>query len=211
MKYIVFKLERKDGSNQPAEFVPVLFPDKMNHKSVADQIELVRVFTDYRENHWMWPTPVSAGFFIEGRAAGRSESMNLESRPEDAALINAYLKTQAMELSLKTFSETNRRRAMRWHKGGLDTWTVERWSNALAGEAGEVCNAVKKLNRIEDNMQQNDGPQSLEEAKAHIRKEIGDVYAYLDLLAQRIGSDLETCATEAFNQISEREGFPERM
>ena len=118
-------------------------------------------------------------------------------------------------MKFETFSRINLQRAQRWHKGGLETWTVERWSNAFAGEAGEVCNAVKKLNRVQDSMQQaaGDTPAPLDEEQAltAVRKEIGDAYTYLDLLAQRIGTSVEDCARDAFNFISAREGFPERM
>ncbi len=117
--------------------------------------------------------------------------------------------------SFQEFGRINRARAQRWHRGGLDEWSVTDWSNALAGETGELCNAVKKFRRVEDKLQAGDGdtpqPRDIEAAKKAIAKEIGDVYAYLDLTAQRFGLDTFTCIREAFNQISEREGMPERI
>jgi NTP pyrophosphatase (non-canonical NTP hydrolase) len=113
------------------------------------------------------------------------------------------------------YSAVSKTRAMRWHRGGLDEWSVTDWSNALAGEVGELCNAIKKYRRIEDRLQQHDGdtpaPKSYEDALKQIKKEIGDSYAYLDLLAQRFGLDLWECARDTFNAISEREGFPDRI
>lgn len=118
-------------------------------------------------------------------------------------------------LTFERFSVVNLQRAHRWHRGGLKAWPVERWSNAAAGEMGEICNAVKKLNRLEDAMQQHAGdtavPLTVEQAKVLIGKEIGDTVTYLDLLAQRLGMTLEGCLRHAFNGISEREGFPERV
>jgi len=117
--------------------------------------------------------------------------------------------------AFREYAAINKRRALRWHRGGLDEWSVTDWSNAFAGEAGELCNAVKKFRRVEDAIQGHDGdtpqPKSRGEAVRAIAKEIGDVYAYLDLLAQRFGLNVDKCARDTFNFISEREGFPERM
>lgn len=106
-------------------------------------------------------------------------------------------------------------RAQRWHKGGLDEWSFTDWACALAGEVGELCNAIKKLRRVEDQIQGHDGdtpqPPDVEHAMKAVFKEIGDSYAYLDLLAQRCGFRLWDCARDVFNQISVREKMPERI
>lgn len=117
--------------------------------------------------------------------------------------------------TFREYSAINKRRAERWHRGSIESWSLADWSNAMAGEAGEVCNAVKKFRRLEDKLVAHDGdtpqPQNFEAARAVIGKEIGDVFAYLDLLAQRVGLDTWTCVRDTFNQISKREGFPERV
>lgn len=117
--------------------------------------------------------------------------------------------------TFQQFSAINKSRAMRWHRGGLDEWSPTDWATAFAGEAGELCNAIKKFRRVEDEIQGHDGdtpqPKSYDDAVKAIAKEIGDVYAYLDLLAQRFGLDTWTCVRETFNKISEREGMPEVM
>lgn len=119
-----------------------------------------------------------------------------------------------MANDFEKFSAVNKQRAMRWHRGGLDEWSVTDWSNAFAGEAGELCNAVKKFRRVEDRIQGGDGdtpqPRDVEAAVRAIQKEIGDVYAYLDLLAQRFSLDMWTCVASTFDQISVRENMPER-
>ena len=113
------------------------------------------------------------------------------------------------------YSAVSLTRAMRWHRGGLTEWSVTDWATALAGEIGELCNAIKKYRRVEDSLQQHDGdtpaPRSFDDALRQIKKEIGDSYAYLDLTAQRFGLKLWDCARDVFNAISEREGFPERI
>src|SRR5262245_58799368 len=105
----------------------------------------------------------------------------------------------------------NQARPRQWHKGSLEAWIVADWSNAMAGEAGEVCNAVKKLRRIETGVQQVVGPQTREEAIAKIATEIGDTYLYLDLLAQHLEINIEDAIRDTFNRVSEREGFPHRL
>jgi len=112
---------------------------------------------------------------------------------------------------LSEISAINRSRALRWHKGGLDEWSASDWACAMAGEAGEVCNAVKKLNRIDKGVQQAKGPKSRAAAIAAVAQEIGDTFLYLDLLAQRLGIDMAQAIADTFNRVSKREGFPERI
>lgn len=100
-------------------------------------------------------------------------------------------------------------RALRWHPDGLESWSLSDWGIALAGEVGELCNVIKKQNRVRDGMQQR--AVRKEELQTMIKMEIGDVYIYLDLLARRAGLNLEDCIRDTFNRISEREGFPERL
>ncbi len=44
----------------------------------------------------------------------------------------------------------NATRCARWHDGGVADWAPTDWANAMAGEAGEACNAIKKLRRVDD-------------------------------------------------------------
>lgn len=119
------------------------------------------------------------------------------------------------EQSSRTFEEVraiNVARCIRWHgPAGVHDWSVVDWSNAMAGEAGEVCNAVKKYRRVENNMVQKEGPQDLDAARDKIAMEIGDTFLYLQLLAEHLGLRIEDCIVNTFNRVSEREGFPERL
>lgn len=116
-------------------------------------------------------------------------------------------------LTFKEFSNTSLKRVCRWHRGGLAEWSVADWAVAFAGEAGEVCDVVKKMNRLRDAVpsQNPTQPKDMEYATHLLAKEIGDAYCYLDLLAQRAGLSMEACVRLAFNSVSEREGFPERV
>lgn len=100
-------------------------------------------------------------------------------------------------------------RALRWHPKGIDSWSLSDWGVALAGEAGELCNVIKKMNRLRDGLQQKAVNES--ELITSLAMEIGDVYLYLDLIAQRAGLKIEDCIKDTFNRVSERESFPERL
>jgi len=106
-------------------------------------------------------------------------------------------------------SVTNLARCLRWHPQGLDSWSLSDWAVALSGEVGELCNVIKKLNRVRDGLPGN--KESPDELRANLGPEIADVYLYLDLLAQRAGLVLEECIRDKFNATSQRVGFPERL
>ena len=86
------------------------------------------------------------------------------------------------------------------------SWTGPHYGNAIAGEVGELCNVIKKLDRglPSDVAQQ-------ESLLASIGDEIADVAIYLDLLAEHFGIDLGECIRRKFNSTSERLGFLTRL
>lgn len=106
----------------------------------------------------------------------------------------------------------NSRRAARWHNPNTtQPWNGADWSNAFAGEAGEVCNVVKKLRRFETAIPSKNQPASFSVALDMLQKEIGDAFLYMDLLCRFYNLSLLSCIILAFNEVSRREGFPERM
>jgi NTP pyrophosphatase (non-canonical NTP hydrolase) len=116
-------------------------------------------------------------------------------------------------LTFKHFSQQNLARSIKFMGGTLAVWSVSDWGCAAGGEMGEVLDGIKKLRRLEEKIHSNNKaqPEHATEAVIHILKEIGDTATYLDLLAQRMGSDLETCLRAAFNSVSERENLSERI
>lgn len=114
-------------------------------------------------------------------------------------------------LTFHHFSQQNLARAERWHAGVQ--WSLSDWGVAAAGEMGEVCDAIKKFNRLRDGFTSNNlrQPKTTEHALAEICKEIGDTGCYLDLLAQQCGTTLGACMAQVFNEVSIREGYPERV
>jgi NTP pyrophosphatase (non-canonical NTP hydrolase) len=150
--------------------------------------------------------------FIHRSSRGRTPAQNARRRTQDQALRFA-LNQGASPLghTILSISVVNLKRALRWHRGGLDNWTVLEWAGAMAGEAGETCNAAKRLRRLEQNIRQRKGPTSLAEARSKLATEIGDTYLYLDLLCSRAGINFRQAIIDTFNRVSEREGFPERL
>lgn len=134
-------------------------------------------------------------------------------------------------LTFDSLRKMSKARSDAWGGMGL-SWSKADWSNAMAGESGEldeavldlvmitlsksakvgqIANAVKKLRRHETNISQSKGPTTPEAALARIKAEIGDVATYLDLLATHCGLRLEDCVRDTYNAVSERENFPHRI
>lgn len=119
-------------------------------------------------------------------------------------------------MDFQTLTKANISRVKRWHgndwldRSGTGHWSGGDWANAMQGEAGEAGNVVKKLRRVETGLGAQKDPGQLT-LLAMLEKEIGDTAIYLDLLCTYYGLSLEDCIKVAFNQVSEREGFPERV
>jgi NTP pyrophosphatase (non-canonical NTP hydrolase) len=114
-----------------------------------------------------------------------------------------------IELTFSQLADVNITRCRRWHDP--NGWNPQMWGLAAAGEMGECCNALKKLWRHDNGIQQNAESPDRAKLLQSVATEIGDTVVYLDLLAQRLGLKLEDCVRDTFNRISVREGFPERL
>jgi NTP pyrophosphatase (non-canonical NTP hydrolase) len=109
----------------------------------------------------------------------------------------------------KTFSQRNRERceSSNGFSHQLSDWSLSDWGVALAGECGEMCNVIKKLNRYRDGIAGN--KKSKEQLMEDLKQEIGDIAVYLDLLAQAIGCDLEVLREEVLQKKSAEIGYKE--
>lgn len=88
------------------------------------------------------------------------------------------------------------------HPGGNPSnWSIDQWTNAIAGEVGEACNIAKKLNRGDFAP----GPQTIEAIQL-LLDEIADVVIYADLTCQRVGAKLEDAVIRKFNKTSTKVG-----
>jgi NTP pyrophosphatase (non-canonical NTP hydrolase) len=112
------------------------------------------------------------------------------------------------DLSFRQFASVTKSRAERWFP--IKQWSGSDWACALAGEVGEVCDVIKKLNRADlGRPGKNDPPRA--ELEAELGRELADVLTYAQLTAHRYGIDLAEALATKFNAVSEREGFPERL
>lgn len=88
----------------------------------------------------------------------------------------------------------------------ISAWSPTDWACAFAGEAGEACNEVKKLRRLDGADQDLDTPNERARLSEKIGKELADTIIYADLLAARLGIDLGGAVRAKFNEVSGRRG-----
>ena len=119
------------------------------------------------------------------------------------------------DLNIKQFQEMNRKRSASWHNG--IEWSLSDWAVAMAGECGEACNVVKKLNRVRDGLPEGRVKRSFmtDEYQAETRKyltdclaeEIADTMMYCFLLADAAGIDVQTALLEKYYEVSRSIGY----
>lgn len=114
-------------------------------------------------------------------------------------------------LTFELFSAENRRRceSPQGFHHDLGAWSSSDWMTAMVGEVGEAANIIKKLNRVRDGVPGN--KQTADELRAELRKELGDVFVYLDLLCQSVGVSIEDAVAEVFDAKSRDIGYPVRL
>jgi NTP pyrophosphatase (non-canonical NTP hydrolase) len=106
-------------------------------------------------------------------------------------------------MDLQDLRHANQKRHVEWAKG-VDVPLSFRGLE-LAGEAGEVCNELKKLERArlgmvgsKDNI---DG----------LKEELADVLVCVDLIAMDLNIDLSEVLRAKFNKTSEKYGLSTRL
>lgn len=102
---------------------------------------------------------------------------------------------------LLQLKKANKERQEDWKnaKPNAIDWDLPRWGNAVAGEVGEMCNVIKKLDRGDFN-------EDLPLGNEKLAGEVADVVCYLDLLCQKAGIDLGTAVVNKFNEKSDEIG-----
>lgn len=104
-------------------------------------------------------------------------------------------------MSIETFRQfqaLNARRCDEAFEHGVDDWPVQNWALAIAGEAGELCNLVKKVIR---------GDFTLTEKRQDILREVADVITYCDLLMSHLDADTRDEVMRKFEEVSSRIGW----
>lgn len=109
------------------------------------------------------------------------------------------------------FSQANRERceSAEGFNHPLAGWSTSDWMTATMGELGEAANVVKKLNRVRDGVPGN--KQTADQLFEQLRKELGDVFVYLDLMAQSLGFNIADAAAEVFNAKSAEIGYRKQL
>ena len=102
-------------------------------------------------------------------------------------------------ITFNVLREANRRRQQEWP--GNDKADVAFRAIELAGEAGEVAEAIKKFLRAER------GIKGSTATREDVASEMGDMLVSLDLLADELGIDLGDAVRSKFNQTSEKYGM----
>lgn len=102
-----------------------------------------------------------------------------------------------------TLREANVARSQEWT--GSNGLSLTFRGNELAGETGEACNVIKKLER------ERMGLVGSRDTWEHLAEELADVVICADLIAMDVGIDLDAAVRRKFNMTSEKYGLSVRM
>ena len=111
-------------------------------------------------------------------------------------------------LTFKKLKEINWNRCKSWHDP--NSWSLAEWTNALCGESGEAANITKKMKRLEQDLKGPSGYHNNSDyatLKKELEKELADVVIYADLIASKLGIDLEDAVINKFNETSKKYEF----
>jgi NTP pyrophosphatase (non-canonical NTP hydrolase) len=103
---------------------------------------------------------------------------------------------------LKELSKANYERMKEW--GGPPT-SLSFKGNELAGEVGEACNILKKMERTRLGMLGGGGD------IVALKEELADVIICVSLIANHLCIDLEDAIPDKFNKTSAKVGLKTRM
>jgi NTP pyrophosphatase (non-canonical NTP hydrolase) len=102
-----------------------------------------------------------------------------------------------------TLRGANEARQTEWDEGNQISLSFR--GNELAGEVGEACNVIKKLDR------ERMGIKGSRDTVAHLAEELADVVICVDLIAAAAGINLDEAIRDKFNATSEKHGFKTRF
>jgi NTP pyrophosphatase (non-canonical NTP hydrolase) len=111
----------------------------------------------------------------------------------------------AQPLTLQSLRDANAARHVEWWGGNPQAVTLSFRGNELAGEVGEACNVIKKLERERLGIA---GSRATDE---QLGDELADVVICADLAAMDRGIDLAAAVARKFNATSEKVGMKTRL
>lgn len=116
-------------------------------------------------------------------------------------------------MNLSEFQKVNTARATKWHKNGMDDWSLLEWAGAMCGEAGEAANVAKKIKRIENELPNKEAgidTADLITLKMKLATECADTIIYALLILSQLNVDASDEIRHVFNKKSMEYGFDER-
>lgn len=109
-----------------------------------------------------------------------------------------------LPLSFASLRKANVARDREWNTSAERLRLTYR-GNELAGEAGEACNALKKLER------ESLGLKGSRATAGDVAAELADVVICADLIAMDLGIDMGLALSDRFNATSTEHGFATRL
>jgi len=107
-------------------------------------------------------------------------------------------------MNLTNLRAANVARDQEWNTGSERVSMTFR-ATELAGEVGEACNVIKKLER------ERIGLVGSRDTKEHLAEELADIVICTDLVAMDAGIDLDAEIAAKFNATSEKNGLTTRL
>jgi NTP pyrophosphatase (non-canonical NTP hydrolase) len=107
-------------------------------------------------------------------------------------------------LDFDTLRSANSLRNIEWNTGS-EPMSLAFRGVELAGEVGEACNLLKKLER------ERLGVRGSRASMSHVAEELADVIICVDLIAMQLGINLGRAVAEKFNMTSEKYGLSVRL
>ncbi|HMB41029.1 MAG TPA: MazG-like family protein [Balneolaceae bacterium] len=117
--------------------------------------------------------------------------------------MNPDIKKQNSPLSFSKLRRSNIERQHEWDSD--DQISLSYRGNELAGETGEACNIIKKLER------ERLGIKGSRATKDQLAEELADIIICADLIAMHEGIDLEKSVRDKFNATSKKVGLKTRL
>lgn len=112
--------------------------------------------------------------------------------------------TEIPVYSFDSLTAANIARQKEWDTG-TEPLSLSFKGNELAGETGELCNVLKKLER------ERLGIPGSRDTVEHAAEEMADVIICVDLIATHLGVDLWEAVAKKFNATSEKNGMKTRL
>lgn len=103
----------------------------------------------------------------------------------------------------RTLREANEARQREWDADNRISLSYR--GNEMAGEVGEACNVIKKLER------ERLGIRGSRATQGQLAEELADVVICADLIAMSAGIDLDAAVRAKFNATSEKVGLKTRL